>query len=131
MVKKLLIPHLYLKIDYGDRVRIGPGKIELLKLIREKNSISAAARAMDMSYRRAWLLVEETNKIFGQPVISTHVGGRGHGGAQLTSLGEKIIAMYETIIAKTQEAVAAELESLVTDAACVAKAKRDTAPRRS
>lgn len=129
MAKKRITPHLYVKIDYGDRVRIGPGKVALLKLIREKNSISAAARAMEMSYRRAWLLVEETNTIFGQPVISTHVGGRGHGGARLTPLGEKVIATYEAIIAKAEATVAAELEALMTDAACVAKAKRDTAPR--
>lgn len=130
MTKKRITPHLYVKIDYGDHVRIGPGKVQLLRLIREKNSISAAARAMDMSYRRAWLLVEETNKIFGQPVISTHVGGKGHGGAQLTVLGEKIISSYEAIVAKAQAAVEAELKSLITDASCVAKAKRDSAPLR-
>jgi molybdate transport system regulatory protein len=126
MVDKRSIPHLYLKIDYGDRVRIGPGKVQLLKLIRDKNSISAAARAMDMSYRRAWLLVEETNKIFGQPVISTHVGGKGHGGAALTPLGEKIIQTYETIVAKAGAAVREELEALTGDAAGIAKSKRST-----
>jgi molybdate transport system regulatory protein len=129
MVRKRLIPHLYVKVDYGDRVRIGPGKVQLLKLIREKSSISAAARAMNMSYRRAWLLVEETNKIFGQPVISTHVGGKGHGGAQLTALGEKVISSYETIIAKAEAAVEAELQSLATDPSCAAKARRDSASR--
>lgn len=125
MSKKQRIPHLYLKIDYGDRVRIGPGKVQLLKLIRERNSISGAARAMDMSYRRAWLLVEETNLIFGQPVISTHVGGRGHGGAQLTPLGEKVIETYEVIMAKAQAAVEDELKSLSCDMASIAKIKKD------
>jgi molybdate transport system regulatory protein len=125
MTKNRLVPHLYLKIDYGDRVRIGPGKVQLLKLIREKSSISAAARAMGMSYRRAWLLVEETSKIFGRPVISTHVGGKGHGGAQLTPLGEKVIETYETIVAKTEAVVEAELQALCADAAAVAKARRD------
>lgn len=127
MTKKQRIPQLYLKIDYGDRVRIGPGKVQLLRLIRERNSISGAARAMGMSYRRAWLLVEETNLIFGQPVISTHVGGKGHGGAQLTPLGEKVIEVYETIIAQAQAAVEAELLSLSGDAASIAKIKRASA----
>lgn len=124
MTGKTCTPHLYLKIDYGDRVRIGPGKIQLLKLIREKSSISAAARAMDMSYRRAWLLVEETSRILGGPVISTHVGGRGHGGARLTPLGERVIETYETIIAKAEAAVAAELQSLAAAASAIASAKR-------
>lgn len=124
MTKKRRTPHLYLKIDYGDRVRIGPGKVQLLQFIRERNSISAAARAMGMSYRRAWLLVEETNMIFGQPVISTHVGGKGHGGAELTPLGEKVIETYQTIIAKAQAIVEAELQSLAGDAASIAKIKR-------
>lgn len=124
MSGKTNVPRLYLKIDYGDRIRIGPGKIQLLKLIREKNSISAAARAMDMSYRRAWLLVEETSKILGEPVISTHVGGRSHGGAQLTPLGEWVITTYEAVIAKAEAAVAAELQALAADPAAIARAKR-------
>jgi molybdate transport system regulatory protein len=115
MSSKRHVPHFHLKLDYGNGLRIGPGKVQLLKLIREQNSISAAARAMDMSYRRAWLLVEETSKIFGQPVITTHVGGKGHGGAKLTPLGEKIISTYEAIVVKAEAAVAAELQALAAD----------------
>lgn len=114
MANEESVPRVYLKIDYGNRVRIGPGKVQLLKLIGEKHSISAAARAMNMSYRRAWLLVEETARIFGQPVIATHVGGKGHGGAELTALGEKIVTTYESAVAKAEEAIASELRALAT-----------------
>jgi molybdate transport system regulatory protein len=112
MAKNERVPRVYLKIDYGDKIRIGPGKVQLLKLIDEKNSISAAARAMNMSYRRAWLLVEETTQIFGQPVVSTHIGGKGHGGAKLTALGQAIIANYERAVAKAEAAIAEELHAL-------------------
>jgi molybdate transport system regulatory protein len=110
------IPTFHLKLDYGNGVRIGPGKVELLKLIQRESSISAAARAMNMSYRRAWLLVEETGRIFGQPVVTARVGGRGHGGASLTALGEHIIRTYDAILAKARAAAEAEMQAMGTDA---------------
>ena len=117
MTRKRHVPSFHLKLEYGNGERIGPGKVQLLKLIREHNSISAAARAMGMSYRRAWLLVESTGKIFGQPVVTTHVGGKGHGGAKLTPLGEEIISTYETIVAKAEAATVAERQALAVDTA--------------
>jgi molybdate transport system regulatory protein len=86
-----------LKIDFGTDVRLGPGKVRLLELIAESGSISAAARQMEMSYRRAWLLIEELNGIFGQPVIETAAGGTGGGGARVTPHGEKIIATFRDV----------------------------------
>ncbi len=59
-------PRAAIKIDFGTEVRLGPGKVRLLELIAETGSISAAARQMEMSYRRAWLLIDEVNGIFGQ-----------------------------------------------------------------
>jgi molybdate transport system regulatory protein len=114
MAKNVAVPKVYLKIDYGDKIRIGPGKVQLLKLIAEKNSISAAARAMNMSYRRAWMLVDETAQIFGMPVITTRIGGKGHGGAELTELGVAIIENYERALAKAEVAISEELQALAT-----------------
>jgi molybdate transport system regulatory protein len=123
MAKNVAVPKVYLKIDYGDKIRIGPGKVQLLKLIGERNSISAAARAMNMSYRRAWLLVDETAQIFGKPVIITRIGGKGHGGAELTELGMAIIENYERAIAKAEAAIAEELQALATTAKSASKRK--------
>ena len=87
-------PRLWIKIYFGNRGQIGPGKIRLLQSIAKQRSITAAARAMGMSYRRAWLLVDQINKTFGQPVVQTHTGGNARGGAQLSLLGEEIVARY-------------------------------------
>ena len=87
-------PRLWIKIYFGNRGQIGPGKIRLLQSIAGERSITAAARAMGMSYRRAWLLVDQMNKTFGQPVVQTHTGGNARGGAQLTALGEEIVVRY-------------------------------------
>ena len=70
------MPSLSLRINLDPDGRIGPGKIELLEQIAAFGSISAAARNMDMSYKRAWDLVEEMNRLFGKPVVSAQTGGR-------------------------------------------------------
>lgn len=95
---------LWLKIDLGARGQIGPGKIRLLKAIGEHRSISAAARATGMSYRRAWVLVDALNGTLAEPVIATHVGGHGRGGAVLTPAGERLIALFEQVQATAEEA---------------------------
>jgi molybdate transport system regulatory protein len=86
------MPSLSLRIHLDPEGRIGPGKIELLEKIASLGSISAAGRAMGMSYRRAWELVEETNHIFGKPVATRQIGGRHGGGATLTPLGLTLVA---------------------------------------
>ncbi|BAI70922.1 molybdenum-binding transcriptional regulator [Azospirillum sp. B510] len=73
---------------------IGPGKIALLEAIDRTGSISAAARSLDMTFRRAWFLVETMNTAFREPVIRTSVGGREGGGAGLTALGQEVVARY-------------------------------------
>lgn len=100
---------LWLKIDLGERGQIGPGKIALLKRIGVSGSISAAARELGMSYRRAWLLVHSLNKTCGEPVVTTETGGKDHGGAKLTDAGTGLISLYERICEKAEKAVAAEL----------------------
>ena len=90
-------PKASLRIELGPEQRIGPGKVRLLELVAETGSISAAAREMDMSYRRAWLLIDEMNRMFKEPVIAAMTGGAHGGGAQLTELGKTVIATYRAI----------------------------------
>jgi molybdate transport system regulatory protein len=91
---------------------IGPGKIALLRNIREQQSISGAARAMKMSYRRAWLLVEDLNTVFAQPVVATWLGGKSRGGASLTQTGEKLVATYDAVVKRADRANRALLNEL-------------------
>src|SRR5919108_2663065 len=79
-----MAPRLWIRIDLPGGRRVGPGKIRLLELIDETGSISAAGRAMAMSYRRAWLLVESLNTSFRERVVDAQPGGRHGGGARLT-----------------------------------------------
>jgi len=92
-------PRISLRIDFGTgpEARIGPGKIALLEAIREERSISAAARRLGMSYRRAWLLVDAMNRLLAGPVAATETGGPQGGGAALTPLGERLVAAYRSI----------------------------------
>ena len=111
-MKKL--PRAVIKIDFGTEVRLGPGKVRLLELIAETGSISAAARQMEMSYRRAWLLIDEVNGIFGNPVVETATGGAGGGGAKVTPLGEAVIAAFRDIENTATELVQTKLAKLLS-----------------
>ncbi|MDQ2803026.1 MAG: LysR family transcriptional regulator [Pseudomonadota bacterium] len=92
---------LSIRIDLASGARIGPGKVALLEAIARTGSISAAGRALRMSYRRAWELVEDLNRTLGKPVVVTAAGGTGGGGASLTPAGEAIVAQYRAIEAAT------------------------------
>ena len=83
------------RLQLGDEVALGPGKAELLMLIEETGSISAAARRMGMSYRRAWLLVETMNRCFASPLVETAQGGKGGGGAGVSELGRRVLVLYQ------------------------------------
>ena len=91
---------------------IGPGKIELLRKIREHQSISAAAREMNMSYRRAWLLVDDLNAVFRQPVVAKWMGGSSRGGAMLTPTGERLVESYDAVVERADSANRALLDEL-------------------
>src|SRR5438477_12558259 len=80
-----------IRIDFGAFGYLGPGKIALMELISKHGSISAAGKAMGMSYRRAWLLVDEVNQIFREPLVWKQMGGSRGGGAQLTRLGRDVV----------------------------------------
>lgn len=89
-------PSLRIKIRLGESA-IGPGKIALLELVESEGSISAAARAMGMSYRRAWHLIDTLNGNFDRPLIETSVGGAQGGGAQLSAEGRELIKRFRQI----------------------------------
>ena len=88
---------------------MGPGKAELIERIAQTGSISAAARAMGMSYRRAWQLVESLNATFTEPVVTTAIGGKRGGGARVTALGERVVAQFRAMERKASRAIAADL----------------------
>jgi molybdate transport system regulatory protein len=105
-------PRLSIRIDLASGDRIGPGKIALLEAIRTTGSISAAARALGMSYRRAWLLVEEINGSLRDPAVAAETGGRHGGGAALTAAGERIIDLYRAIESQARSAAAGEFRAI-------------------
>lgn len=100
------------RIQLGDRVALGPGKIDLLRAIGETRSISGAARQLGIAYKRAWLLIDTLNQGFGRPVVTTATGGKGGGGACLTPLGEQIVLGYEALERRINESALAEVAAL-------------------
>jgi molybdate transport system regulatory protein len=103
---------LNLRVEFGERGALGPGKARLLELIAEHGSIAAAGRAMGMSYRRAWDLVDELNRCFGKPVITTQMGGQRGGGAVLTPLGQTVVEHFRAIEGDAAKAAAGHLKAL-------------------
>jgi molybdate transport system regulatory protein len=104
----MITVRVFLKI--APDTRIGLGKIQLLEAIAKTGSISAAARTLDMNYRRAWDLLNHMNKAFGRPLVDGHTGSAG--GAELTELGREVIARYRRIEAAAEAAAAPHLAAL-------------------
>jgi len=104
--------HLSIRIDLASGARIGPGKIALLEAIRSTGSISAAARALGMSYRRAWLLVEEINQTLREPAVTAESGGPRGGGAVVTSVGERVVDLYRLIESQARTAAGDEFRAI-------------------
>ncbi|MBT9370544.1 winged helix-turn-helix domain-containing protein [Rhizobium sp. CSW-27] len=98
-----------IRLDFPPGDRLGRGKIELLEHIRETGSISAAGRAMDMSYRRAWLLVDALNGMFEAPAVERQRGGKQGGGAQLTPFGEDLVARFRQMERRAAQAMQDDL----------------------
>lgn len=105
---------LTLRIDIGSLGAIGPGKVRLLEQIDAHGSITAAGKAMGLSYRRAWLMVDEMNKLFASPLVDAKKGGSGGGKTRITETGHKVIALYRTMQQKTTSAATCELDELET-----------------
>ncbi|MDC7692298.1 winged helix-turn-helix domain-containing protein [Vogesella indigofera] len=89
----LVRPRVYI----GEGISVGPGKIDLLRKVGETRSISAAARALGVPYKRAWLLIDSLNQGFDTPVVETATGGKGGGGARLTELGLQLVTAYDAL----------------------------------
>jgi molybdate transport system regulatory protein len=100
------------RVDFGSRCSIGIGKIQLLEGIARCGSLSQAARDMRMSYRRAWLLLQDMNLSFDHPVARASVGGRGGGGVALTPFGGSLVAGYRRLESTLEPIAAACLEDI-------------------
>jgi molybdate transport system regulatory protein len=98
-----------LRILLGAEIAIGPGKADLLDALARTGSISAAAREMGMSYRRAWLLVDTMNHAFRSPLVQAAKGGAGGGGARVTEFGLRVLARYRAMEIKAAASVATEM----------------------
>ncbi len=103
---------LHLRIDFGGGRSIGPGKIRLLELIDETGSISAAGRTLEMSYRQAWLLVDELNRMFKEPVVSAQTGGGGGGGTVVTEAGNTVVRLYRDMEQRARRASTSDVRAL-------------------
>lgn len=104
--------HISIRIDLASGGRIGPGKIALLEAIQSTGSISAAARSIGMSYRRAWLLVDEINQALREPAVTAETGGVRGGGAAVTAVGERIVGLYRAIESHALAAAGSEFRAI-------------------
>src|SRR5271165_4433223 len=120
------MPRLTLRIDFDEGRAIGPGKIKLLELIDTHGSISEAGRQMGMSYRRAWVLVDNLNRCFRTPVVASQTGGQHGGGASLTEFGHAVVQHYRALETGARTAGSAHIEALAA-----ALAERADAPRQA
>jgi len=109
-----MIPRVQFRVRFsrGDDIAVGPGKVDLLEAIEASGSISAAARSLGMSYRRAWLLVDTMNRCFRAPLVEAEAGGKRGGGARLTRLGAEVIERYRRIERDAARAGAADIRAL-------------------
>lgn len=105
---------LTVRVDFGAAGALGPGKIRLLETIGKYGSISRAGRSLGMSYRRAWLLVDDLNRCFREPVVAAQPGGARGGGAALTPFGRDVIRKYRSIESRAAAAAKRQLRDLET-----------------
>ena len=117
-----------LRVTAGEAIFVGPGKIALLEAIRNTGSITAAAKAMGMSYRRAWMLVDEVNGALASAAVESAIGGERGGGSLLTELGEELVDVYRRIETSAARACAKDIARLLALAA--PRRPRPSAPRR-
>lgn len=107
-------PRLRFRLILGRSIAIGPGKADLLAAVAETGSISAAGRSMGMSYKKAWYLIDTMNRCFHEPLVIANKGGSDRGGARLTSMGERVLALYRTIESHAAAATEAELDEFAS-----------------
>jgi len=120
------MPHLSIRIDFEPSgSALGPGMAQLLERVAELGSIRRAAASMDMSYRKAWLLIQEIQKTFDGPIVTAEAGGLSGGGTHLTELGTGLVKLYRRVESRATDATRADLDSLS------ALVKANAAPRRA
>jgi molybdate transport system regulatory protein len=101
-----------MRIRTGDTVALGPGKVALLEAVHEHGSISAAARSLGMSYRRAWLLIDELNRSLKSPATVSEQGGHSGGGCALTPVGENIVRLYREVEVQAEASCVTQIAAL-------------------
>lgn len=99
-------------IEYDDHVLLGEGRVQLLKAIEETGSLSKAAKTLNLSYKKAWNLIDSVNKSAEKPVTINSTGGKGGGGAQLTEYGKSLIRVFDEINQNCWEFLDAQLEKI-------------------
>ena len=102
-----------LRITSGEAIAVGPGKIALLEAIAETGSITAAAKSLEMSYRRAWMLLDDLNRSLKKPAVDSAKGGQHGGGSEITDVGRQVIELYRRIEVDAALACKADLTRLV------------------
>jgi molybdate transport system regulatory protein len=103
-----------MRITTGDKIAIGPGKIQLLEAIQQTGSLTAAAKSIGMSYRRAWMLVDELNGALKEPAVESAKGGEHGGGSVLTSVGKRLVNHYRGIEASAAATCKAEIRAITS-----------------
>jgi molybdate transport system regulatory protein len=107
------MPHLSIRIDFEPSgSALGPGMAQLLERVAELGSIRRAAASMDMSYRKAWLLIQELQKTFDGPVVTAEAGGLSGGGTHLTDLGANLLKLYRRVESRAADAARSDLDTL-------------------
>jgi molybdate transport system regulatory protein len=120
------MPHLSIRIDFEPSgSALGPGMAQLLERVAELGSIRRAAASMDMSYRKAWLLIQELQKTFDGPVVTAEAGGLSGGGTHLTELGAGLVKIYRRVESRAADATRSDLDTLST------MVRVNAAPRRA
>jgi molybdate transport system regulatory protein len=102
-----------MRVTAGETIAIGPGKIRLLEAIEETGSLTAAAKSLDMSYRRAWVLINQLNASLKKPAVESAKGGEHGGGSQVTVVGRQLIESYRTIEATAEASCKADIQTIV------------------
>jgi molybdate transport system regulatory protein len=102
-----------LRVISGETISVGPGKISLLEAIRQTHSITSAAKSIGMSYRRAWMLIDELNASLKKPAVRSAKGGERGGGSELTDVGEALVDLYRRIEERAAKACATEIATLL------------------
>lgn len=107
------IARFRMRVTSGEAIAVGPGKIALLEAIQATHSITQAAKSLDMSYRRAWMLIDQLNSSLKKPAVASTNGGKDGGGSQLTAVGVALLSVYRRIEERAAEACANEIDALV------------------